>query len=144
MYLTNEPGRTPRNAHSATAAGGDTVNRFVWTSAGAKRHEPAALDRRPIAIAVHLPVRARLQRGRAVHRSATSPRAAAPRSRSAAGPATVTYAGLAENVNRCGNTLLGLGLEPGQRMLILVKDSPEFFYLFWAQSRPASSRCRST
>src|SRR5512143_2501810 len=43
----------------------------------------------------------------------------------------VTYAELAANVNRCGNALLGLGLRPGQRMLILVKDSPEFFYLFW-------------
>ena len=43
----------------------------------------------------------------------------------------VTYAELAENVNRCGNALLGLGLRPGQRMLTLVADCPEFFYLFW-------------
>jgi benzoate-CoA ligase family protein len=43
----------------------------------------------------------------------------------------VTYAELAERVNRCGNALIGLGLAPGQRMLMIVKDCPEFFYLFW-------------
>ncbi|HEY0480373.1 MAG TPA: benzoate-CoA ligase family protein [Kofleriaceae bacterium] len=43
----------------------------------------------------------------------------------------VTYAELAEHVNRCGNALLRLGLAPGQRMLMVVKDCPEFFYLFW-------------
>jgi len=43
----------------------------------------------------------------------------------------VTYAELAANVNRCGNALLGLGLEKGQRLLLVVKDCPEFFYLFW-------------
>ena len=49
--------------------------------------------------------------------------------RSAAGE--VTYAQLAERVNRCGNALLGLGLRRGQRLLLVVKDCPEFFYLFW-------------
>src|SRR5512138_775171 len=49
--------------------------------------------------------------------------------RSAAGD--VTYAELAERVNRCGNALLGLGVERGQRVLMVVKDCPEFFYLFW-------------
>ena len=43
----------------------------------------------------------------------------------------VTYAELADQVNRCGNALLGLGLAPGQRMVMLVKDCPEFFYLVW-------------
>ena len=43
----------------------------------------------------------------------------------------VSYAALAENVNRCGNALLRLGLRPGQRLLMVVKDCPEFFYLFW-------------
>src|SRR5215831_15161582 len=43
----------------------------------------------------------------------------------------VTYAELAEQVNRCGNALVGLGLAPGQRLLMVVKDCPEFFYLFW-------------
>jgi benzoate-CoA ligase family protein len=44
---------------------------------------------------------------------------------------TVTYAALAENVNRCGNALKGLGLSPAARVLMMVKDCPEFFYLFW-------------
>src|SRR5215510_1130797 len=43
----------------------------------------------------------------------------------------VTYAELAEHVNRCGNALLRLGLAPGQRMLMVLRDGPEFFYLFW-------------
>jgi benzoate-CoA ligase family protein len=43
----------------------------------------------------------------------------------------VTYAALAENVNRCGNALLRLGLRRGERLLLVVKDCPEFFYLFW-------------
>ena len=43
----------------------------------------------------------------------------------------ISYATLAENVNRCGNTLLGLGVEPGARLLMVVKDRPEFFFLFW-------------
>jgi benzoate-CoA ligase family protein len=43
----------------------------------------------------------------------------------------VTYAELAGQVNRCGNALLGLGLEPGERVGMVVKDCPEFFHLFW-------------
>ncbi|NQU59204.1 MAG: benzoate-CoA ligase family protein [Rhodospirillales bacterium] len=50
--------------------------------------------------------------------------------RSAAGD-TVTFGELAENVNRAGNALLGLGIKPGERMLMMIKDSPEFFYAFW-------------
>jgi benzoate-CoA ligase family protein len=49
--------------------------------------------------------------------------------RSAAGE--VTYAELAERVNRCGNALLGLGLQRGQRLVMVVKDCAEFFYLFF-------------
>jgi benzoate-CoA ligase family protein len=49
----------------------------------------------------------------------------------------VTYAELAERVNRCGNALLGLGLERGQRVLMVVKDSPEFFYLYWGAIKAA-------
>ena len=45
--------------------------------------------------------------------------------------ADVTYGKLAENVNRCGNVLKGLGIGPGERMLMVVLDRPEFFYLFW-------------
>jgi benzoate-CoA ligase family protein len=44
---------------------------------------------------------------------------------------SVTYAELAERVNRAGNALLALGLRPGDRMLMVVKDCPGFFYLFW-------------
>ena len=43
----------------------------------------------------------------------------------------VTYAKLAENVNRAGNVLLAQGLKPGDRLLMVVKDCPAFFYLFW-------------
>ncbi|MXX69477.1 MAG: benzoate-CoA ligase family protein [Gemmatimonadales bacterium] len=43
----------------------------------------------------------------------------------------VTYAELAERVARAGNALLGLGLAPGDRMLMVVKDCPEFFHFFW-------------
>ena len=43
----------------------------------------------------------------------------------------VTYAELAENVNRCGNALLGLGVGRGDRVIMIVKDCVEFFYCFW-------------
>ena len=45
--------------------------------------------------------------------------------------ATVTYAELAGRVGQAGNALLGLGLAPGNRVLMVVKDCPEFFYFFW-------------
>ncbi len=44
---------------------------------------------------------------------------------------TVTYAELAQRVNRTGNALLGQGLKPGDRLVMVVKDCPAFFYLFW-------------
>lgn len=44
---------------------------------------------------------------------------------------TVTYAELAERVNRAGNALMARGLKPGDRLLMVVKDCPAFFYLFW-------------
>jgi len=43
----------------------------------------------------------------------------------------VTYSELVRSVNRCGNALLGLDAKPGDRLLMIVKDCPEFFYLFW-------------
>jgi benzoate-CoA ligase family protein len=44
---------------------------------------------------------------------------------------TVTYRDLARNVNRCGNALLALGIGSGERVIMIVKDCPEFFYVFW-------------
>jgi benzoate-CoA ligase family protein len=47
------------------------------------------------------------------------------------GAEEVTYARLAANVNRAGNALRDLGMAPGERLLMMVKDCPAFFYLFW-------------
>ncbi len=44
---------------------------------------------------------------------------------------SVTYAELAANVDRCANALVKLGLKRGERLLMVVKDCPAFFYLFW-------------
>ena len=43
----------------------------------------------------------------------------------------ITYAELAANVNRCADGLVRLGLQRGERVLMVVKDCPAFFYLFW-------------
>jgi acyl-CoA synthetase (AMP-forming)/AMP-acid ligase II len=43
----------------------------------------------------------------------------------------ITYAELAANVNRCAGGLLRLGLARGERVLMVVKDCPAFFYLLW-------------
>ena len=43
----------------------------------------------------------------------------------------VTYQQLAERVNRCGNLLRSLAPKPGGRILMVVKDCPDFFYIFW-------------
>lgn len=43
----------------------------------------------------------------------------------------VTYAELADNVARAGNVLLGLGLKPGERMIMAAVDDPMFFFVFW-------------
>ena len=45
--------------------------------------------------------------------------------------ARVTYGELARRVGQAGNALLGLGLGPGDRVLMVVKDCPEFFFFFW-------------
>src|SRR5438876_830725 len=39
---------------------------------------------------------------------------------------STTYAELAERVNRCSNALIGLGLEPEQRVLLCVLDTIDF------------------
>ncbi len=43
----------------------------------------------------------------------------------------VTYGELAESVNRCGNSLTDLGVGAGERVLMVVKDGPEFMALFF-------------
>ncbi len=43
----------------------------------------------------------------------------------------ISFASLAERVAKCGNALLHLGLAPRSRLLMVVKDCPEFFYVFW-------------
>ena len=43
----------------------------------------------------------------------------------------VTYRELSERVNRAGHALLSLGIKPAQRVLMVVKDCPEFFYVFF-------------
>ena len=43
----------------------------------------------------------------------------------------VTYGQLSKRVNQAGNLLKNMGLNSGDRLLMVVKDSPEFFYLFW-------------
>jgi len=45
--------------------------------------------------------------------------------------AVVTYATLASNVNRAANGLTALGLARGDRVLMMIKDCPAFFYAFW-------------
>lgn len=47
----------------------------------------------------------------------------------------VTYSELGANVERAGNVLLELGLVPGQRVLIIMKDTPTFLYTFWGAIR---------
>ncbi|MGB0627526.1 MAG: benzoate-CoA ligase family protein [Alphaproteobacteria bacterium] len=42
-----------------------------------------------------------------------------------------TYAQLAEGVNRAGNALAALGLAPGDRVILAIKDCPAFFFAFW-------------
>lgn len=44
---------------------------------------------------------------------------------------SVTYGELAERVNRFGNALLGLGVEPENRVLLILPDSPELAVGFW-------------
>lgn len=43
----------------------------------------------------------------------------------------VSYAQLEENVARAGNVLLGLGIAPGERLMMAALDEPMFFYVFW-------------
>ena len=47
------------------------------------------------------------------------------------GGGSVTYKTLGEYVNKAGNALIDLGCRKGDRVLMVVKDSAEFYYLFW-------------
>ncbi len=47
------------------------------------------------------------------------------------GEERVTYAQLAERVNRAGNALRELGVRPEERVLLLLVDTPEFAYAFF-------------
>src|SRR5690348_8319193 len=47
------------------------------------------------------------------------------------GEERVTYAQLAERVNRAGNALRTLGVRPEERVLLLLLDTPEFAYAFF-------------
>jgi 4-hydroxybenzoate-CoA ligase len=44
----------------------------------------------------------------------------------------VTYGELADEINRAGNYLKGLGVQPEQRVVLQVHDSPEWVYFFMA------------
>ncbi len=44
---------------------------------------------------------------------------------------TTSYAALLDGVNRAGKALAGLGLTPGDRVILAVKDAPEFLFAFW-------------
>ena len=47
----------------------------------------------------------------------------------------ITYSELAERVKKCGNALLAAGISPCRRMIMVVKDCPEFVYLFYGAIR---------
>jgi len=46
------------------------------------------------------------------------------------GDEKVTYKQLSENVNRFANVLMSMGVKPTERVMILLPDSPMFFYAF--------------
>jgi benzoate-CoA ligase family protein len=43
----------------------------------------------------------------------------------------ITYSDLACNVGRCARVLTHAGIGRGERLVMVVKDCPSFFYLFW-------------
>jgi benzoate-CoA ligase family protein len=47
------------------------------------------------------------------------------------GEQRVSYQQLADRTNRVGNVLRRLGVEPGERVLLLLPDTPEFLYCFF-------------
>ncbi len=65
-----------------------------------------------------------------IDRHAGEGRAGKPAILTTAG-AEVSYGQLAAEVNRYGNALKSLGIATGERVLMVVKDCPEFFFVFW-------------
>jgi benzoate-CoA ligase family protein len=51
------------------------------------------------------------------------------------GGRAVTYAEVAESVDRCGNALAALGVEVEQRVLIVLNDTPAFAAAFWGTAK---------
>ncbi len=47
------------------------------------------------------------------------------------GEQRITYGELLENTNRAGNALRRLGVRPGERVVLLLPDLPEFLYCFY-------------
>src|SRR4029453_1216359 len=47
------------------------------------------------------------------------------------GDERVTYGQIAERVNRIGSALRGLGVEPEQRVALILQDTPAFAYTFF-------------
>jgi benzoate-CoA ligase family protein len=47
------------------------------------------------------------------------------------GDERVTYGQIAERVNRCGSALRALGVEPEQRVALILQDTPAFAYCFF-------------
>ena len=62
---------------------------------------------------------------------AISPRAAARKVAIECGDERVTYAQVAERVNRFGAALRRLGVQPEQRCALMLLDSPAFAYSFF-------------
>jgi benzoate-CoA ligase len=58
-----------------------------------------------------------------------------PRTAFRFGGRSVTYAEVAESVDRCGNALAALGLDIEQRVLIVLSDTPAFAAAFWGTAK---------
>jgi len=52
-----------------------------------------------------------------------------------AGDDQITYRAFHEQVSRAGNVLKALGVRPDERVFLLLPDTPELAYLFWAAIR---------
>jgi benzoate-CoA ligase len=58
-----------------------------------------------------------------------------PRTAFRFGGRSVTYANVAESVDRCGNALAALGVDIEQRVLIVLADTPAFAAAFWGTAK---------